>query len=121
VTINGASTFDAAVSVMDTPLMRRPTPQEPVVGHRRHVRPEVLEGPPVPEAVAGAVVGMFLVMGLAFIPDWSFLVDFNSRWLVPLLIVGALIGGAISWMLARPKLERMVVEEEQAERRRSAA
>ena len=75
----------------------------------------------MPEALAGAVVGMFLVMGLAFVPGWSFLIDFNSPWLVPLLIVGALVGAAISWVLARPKLERMVVEEEQAERRRYAA
>ena len=101
--------------------MRRPTPQEPVAGHRRHVRPAVLEGPPVPEALAGAIVGMFLVMSLAFTPSWSFLIDFSSPWLVPLLVLGALIGAAISWMLARPKLERMVVEEEQAERRRNAA
>src|SRR5690349_520765 len=106
---------------MDTPLMRQPTVQERDARPRRHVRPQVLEGPPVLEALAGAVVGMFLLMSLAFTPDWSFLIDLGSPWLVPLLILGALIGAAISWMLARPKLERMVVEEEQAERRRSAA
>lgn len=100
--------------------MRRPAVQERDSQPRRHVRPEVLEGPPVPEALAGAVVGMFLVMSLAF-TDWSFLIDFSSPWLAPLLVLGALVGAAISWMLARPKLERMVVEEEQAERRRSAA
>ena len=106
---------------MDTPLMRRPAVQDRDSQPRRHVRPAVLEGPPVPEALAGAVVGMFLVMALAFVPDWASLIDLRSTWLLPLLVLGALIGAAISWMLALPKLERMVVEEEQAERRRHAA
>jgi len=78
-------------------------------------------GGPWPEALAGAVAGMVLVMALAFVPNWSFLIDLGSPWLAPLLVIGALIGAAISWMLARPKLERLIVEEERAERRRDAA
>lgn len=101
--------------------MRPPAVQERDAHSRRHVRPEVLEGPPIPEALGGAVVGAFLVMGLAFMPDWSFLIDLGSPWLIPLIALGAFSGAAISWMLARPKLERMVVEEQRAERRRYAA
>ena len=100
--------------------MRRPAVQDRAP-QRLHVGAEVFEGSPWPEAAAGAVVGAFLVMGFGFVDATTSWIDMGSPTLIPLLIAGALLGAAGSWMLARPKLERLVVEEQRAERRHRAA
>ena len=102
---------------MDTTLVRQPS-EEHGAPPRRHVRHEVFEGAPWPEALAGAVVGAFLVMSLAFVQATTSWIDMGSPTLIPLLIIGALIGAAMSWMLARPKLERLAIQEARAEQRR---
>ena len=101
---------------MDTTLTRQPQ-EESGATPRRHVRHEVFEGAPWPEALAGAVVGAFLVMSLAFVQATTSWIDMGSPTLIPLLIIGALIGAAVSWVLARPKLERLATQEQRAEER----
>ena len=59
-----------------------------------------------PEALAGAIVGALLVLALAFTP-WRNAIDLGTPTLIPLLLVGAVAGGVISWFAARPELERI--------------
>jgi hypothetical protein len=75
-----------------------------------------------PEALAGATVGGLLVLALAFTP-WRNAIDLDSPTLLPLLLIGALIGAAVSWFAARPELERITGQRDTyvTERRRRAA
>jgi hypothetical protein len=61
----------------------------------RHVEVER----PWPEALAGAVIGLMLAMGIAFIPEASRLFDTLGTTVV-VLAAGALIGAAVSWWMA---------------------
>jgi len=79
---------------------------DPAAKHAMDMRQQQLGTTCLPEALAGAIVGALLVLGLAFTP-WQSAIDLGSATLVPILLVGALVGGAISWFAARPELERI--------------
>jgi hypothetical protein len=76
----------------------------------------LLGGPPIPEALGGAIVGAFLTSTLAFHPALAPLLDPFSVTFVPILLVGAALGAIVSYFIAdrsRPAIvDRMVREGE---------
>jgi len=58
------------------------------------------DGPPWPEAIAGAVIGALLTFNLAFVPALASLVDPAWPGLWPLVVSGAALGAVVSYALA---------------------
>lgn len=66
---------------------------------------------PWPEALAGGVMGCLIALGLAFVPGLSRLVEQPST--APfVLLVGALIGAALSWWAAARSMRKIVSAEQ---------
>jgi hypothetical protein len=59
------------------------------------------DGPAIPEALAGLLVGGLLTTILGVIPQFAPLFDRGGAALYALIVVGALIGAAASYVLAR--------------------
>jgi hypothetical protein len=61
---------------------------------------QFFDGPPIPEAVAGSIIGAFLMSTLAFLPALAALLDPFSVTFVPMLLVGAALGAIVSYIVA---------------------
>ena len=78
-------------------------------------------GRPIPEAIAGALMGFQITLALAFVRDSAYLVENMS--IAPFVFAaGAALGGTVSWILAArslPKMraERVAMDETTAARR----
>ena len=60
----------------------------------------LLEGPPIPEMIAGAIAGAFLASTLAFHPGLAPLLDPFGPTFVPIIGIGALLGAVVSYVVA---------------------
>lgn len=70
-----------------------------------------LKGPPIPEAIAGLVVGGFLTTILGVIPQFSAIFDRRGLPLYTLIAIGAVIGAVASYVIARRNPPRVVDRE----------
>jgi hypothetical protein len=61
---------------------------------------QFFDGPPIPEAVGGGIVGAFLMSTLAFHPALAALLDRSIATFVPMLLVGAAVGAIVSYVVA---------------------
>jgi hypothetical protein len=75
---------------------------------------------PWPEAIGGAIIGLMLAMGIAFIPALSRLFD-STGGILAVLAVGALVGALTSWWIAGRSIRKIVQAEEVVARDLSAA
>ena len=66
-------------------------------------------GRPIPEAMAGALIGFQMTLGIAFVRPIAYLVEDPA--IAPfVLAVGAALGGLASWVLAARALRHMHAE-----------
>ena len=73
-----------------------------------------LDGPPIPEAIAGLLVGGLLTTILGVIPQFAPLFDRRGLPLFALIAIGAVIGAVASYVIAR-RNPPTVVDRELAE------
>ena len=107
-TTTAPRTDAAAADRMETTLMRRKI---------------TANGVPIPEMIGGAIIGATASMVLTYIQEWRSFLDPGSPGLYLVLGVAALIGAAISFVLARKhvvEVKQRVVEEREVEARRAA-
>jgi len=66
-------------------------------------------GHPIPEAIAGALMGFQMALGIAFVRPMASLVEDPA--IAPfVLAVGAALGGLVSWFMAARALRHMQAE-----------
>ena len=76
----------------------------------------VFDGPPIPEAVGGAILGALLVSLLAFVPALAPLLDPFSATFIPILLIGSAVGAIASYVIAdrsRPVIVRRMMRDDE--------
>jgi len=79
------------------------------VRDRKAMTKPYVYGHPVPEAIAGALMGLQMTLGIAFVRPMAYLVEDPA--IAPfVLAVGAVLGFIVSWFMAARALRHMRAE-----------
>ena len=83
------------MSIEKRPVEKRPVPDRPAYVH-------LATTAPWPEAFAGAIIGALMSSVLVLVPQIGALA--GTVWLWALIIVGALVGAVVSWLVKDERL-----------------